>query len=444
MRVADHPTAQSLAARPPRQVPNEVDGAWLIAAARAAGADDVAVVPLDHPDLVHEVPHVRRALGSAVSLVAVVVRMARAPVRSPERSVANGEFHRASARVESVCDALVRALEDRGVPALHPSVGFPMEMDRFPGRTWVVSHKLVAQAAGLGKIGLHRNVIHPRFGSFILLGTVIVGRPVRAEVRTLDFSPCVDCRLCVTACPVGAIRADRPFDGGACLTHNYREFMGGFSDWIGTVTEAEDRWVYRDRVGQAETASWWQSLTTGPHYKAAYCIAACPAGEDVMKPFLDDRKRFVAEVVEPLRAKVEPVYVMPESDAEAHVTKRYPHKVVRRVEGGLFAERIPGFLSGAPLLFQPGKAKDVRVVVAFRFTDEDTSEVTFRVHDGTLAIEAGLAGDAHVTVTTRGRLWLDVLNGRRNPVWLVLTGRLGLRGDRRALDRFQACFPSRP
>jgi epoxyqueuosine reductase len=37
-------------------------------------------------------------------------------------------------------------------------------MDRFPGRIWVVTHKTVAVAAGLSVMGLHRNVIHPRFG----------------------------------------------------------------------------------------------------------------------------------------------------------------------------------------------------------------------------------------------------------------------------------------
>lgn len=38
----------------------------------------------------------------------------------------------------------------------------------------VISHKPIAEAAGLGKMGLHRNVIHPVFGSFILLNTVLI------------------------------------------------------------------------------------------------------------------------------------------------------------------------------------------------------------------------------------------------------------------------------
>ncbi len=51
---------------------------------------------------------------------------------------------------------------------------FPMEMDRFPGKVWVVSHKPVAVAAGLGHMGIHRLVIHPKFGNFIALGTILI------------------------------------------------------------------------------------------------------------------------------------------------------------------------------------------------------------------------------------------------------------------------------
>ena len=442
MNLADHPTARHLAANPRPPAPTEVDGAWLLAAAQAAGADDVSVIGLDHPALVDEAGPIRAALPSAEALVPFVVRMARAPVRAPTRSVSNGEFHRASARADAVGDALVHALEARGVPALYPSVGFPMEMDRFPGRTWVVSHKVVAEAAGLGRMGVHRNLIHPQFGSYVLLGTVIVGRPAVAAPRTLDFNPCADCRLCVAACPVGAIRADG-FDFSACLTHNYREFMGGFSDWVGTVTESRDRWAYRDAVGQAETASWWQSLTSGPHYKAAYCVAACPAGADVLVEFLADKKRFVAENVEPLRAKVEPVYVMPDTDAEAHVRARYPHKQVRRVEGGLYVASIEGFLQSATLVFQARKMKDQRFSVAFRFTGAQAAEATFTVADGRLTVGRELLADADCTVTIDGGLWVDVLAGRKNPVWLVMTGRMRTTGDRSALDRFQRAFPGR-
>ena len=51
---------------------------------------------------------------------------------------------------------------------------------------WTVSHKPVAVAAGLGQMGIHRNVFHPKLGNFILLGTVLMD----AEVSEL-FTPCL-------------------------------------------------------------------------------------------------------------------------------------------------------------------------------------------------------------------------------------------------------------
>ena len=86
--------------------------------------------------------------------------MHREPVRSPARWIANLEFHHAGDALDETARRIVRALEDRGVAALNPAMAFPMEMDRSPQRGWVISHKRVAEAAGMGKMGIHRN-LHP-------------------------------------------------------------------------------------------------------------------------------------------------------------------------------------------------------------------------------------------------------------------------------------------
>ena len=69
----------------------------------------------------------------------------------------------------------------------------------------MVSHKLVAEAAGLGKMGIHRNIIHPKFGNFILLGTLFIDAEVVQQSRPIDYNPCLECKLCVAACPVEAM-----------------------------------------------------------------------------------------------------------------------------------------------------------------------------------------------------------------------------------------------
>src|SRR5438046_10597813 len=105
-------------------------------------------------------------------------------------------------------------------------MGFPMEADRWmTGRIWTVAHKPIAVAAGLGRMGIHRNVIHPRFGDFVLLGTILVGAEISASSQELDYKPSLECKLFVEACPVVAIRADGAFKFAACCTHHCRECM---------------------------------------------------------------------------------------------------------------------------------------------------------------------------------------------------------------------------
>jgi len=121
----------------------------------------------------------------------------------------------------------------------------------------------------------------------------------------------------------------------ACSTHNYREFMGGFTDWVQTVADSSDAEDFRSRVTDAENASMWQSLSFKPNYKAAYCLAVCPAGEDVIEPYLDNRNAFMDQVLKPLQDKRENLYVLPNSAAKAYAEKRFPHKPIRIVSSGV-------------------------------------------------------------------------------------------------------------
>ncbi len=100
----------------------------------------------------------------------------------------------------------------------------------------------------------------------------------------------------------GSDRARRKLNFGACYTRNYREFMSGFGDFVETIADSRNAHDYRARVSLPETVSMWKSLSYGANYKAASCMSVCPAGEDVIGPFLESRGRFLTDVVKPLRA----------------------------------------------------------------------------------------------------------------------------------------------
>jgi len=331
----DHPTVRAVRARQETPAGPVLDAEALRETCRAAGADDVGFVAVDDPAVAADRERAGWVLPGARTYLAFVLRMNPDSVRSPARSIANTEFHQTGEDVDRVARRIAAAVRDLGHRALNPPATFPQEMEHFGRQAWVIQLKTVAVAAGLGAMGIHRNVIHPRFGNFVLLGVVLTDAAVSEPTTPLTYNPCLECKLCVSACPVGAIGKDGSFDLGACYTHNYREFMTGFTDLLQTVADSADAADFRSRVSDTEALSWWQSLAYKPNYKAAYCMAACPAGEDVIGPYLDDRKEFRDRVVTPLRDKVEPVYVQPGSSAESYTSSRFPHKRVRHVDNGI-------------------------------------------------------------------------------------------------------------
>lgn len=408
------------------------------------GADDASCVSLDHPDLAAQRAELASFYPRTRTLLSFVCRMSREPVRHAARSLANTEFHLTGERVNEVASAIVRALEARGVAAVNPPMAFPMEADRWPERMWVISHKPVAVAAGLGRMGIHRNVIHPKFGNFILLGTVLIEAEVEASAQPLDFNPCLNCMLCVAACPVGAVKPDGGFDFSACYHHNYREFMGGFVDWVEQVAESRSRADYRRRVTPAETVSMWQSLGFGPNYKAAYCLAVCPAGEDVIAAYRADKARHTREVLRPLQDKVEPIYVIPGTDAEAHVRRRFPHKQVRPIRSNLFAASVRGLFRGMRLTFQSTQAEGLEAVFHFALREpgrEEPVAVTVTIRERKLTVSDGLTGQPDVSVTADADTWLRFVRGEQGMLWPLLTGRIRVRGSLAKLRAFGRCFP---
>jgi Fe-S-cluster-containing hydrogenase component 2 len=442
----EHPTVRAFQEKhkaSPQQTRLPLDAEWLRALCLEAGADDIGFVEIDRPALADQRADILTLFPPTKTLISMVLRMNRENIRSPARSLANLEFHHADRKLEEVAREIVATLEKQGVRATNPAVGFPMEMDRFPGKTWVVSHKPIAVAAGLGHMGLHRNVIHPRLGNHILLLTILLDAEVTEYHRPISYNPCLECKLCVAACPVGAIGADGQFSFSACYTHNYREFMGGFNDWVEQVAESKDRTEYRAKVTPAESASMWQSLSFGANYKAAYCMAVCPAGEDVIGPFLTNRKTFLKEVVRPLQEKVEPIYVTAGSDAEAYVARRFPHKTVRRVGNSLAGQQsIRGFLSDLPLVFQREQSTGLNATYHFTFTGKEEHKATIIIRNKTLQVQDGHVGTPNISIQVDSQTWLGILAKQHPILWALIRRKLRSKGSPQFLQAFARCFPS--
>jgi Fe-S-cluster-containing hydrogenase component 2 len=445
MNLADHPTVrrfhESRGDRPAGP-PKPLDAAWLRRLCLDCGADDAGLVEIRRLALDDQRADILRYFPPARTLLSFVCRMNREPIRSPARSASNLEFHGSYDHSNEVARKVVAALAAHGVRAMNPSAGFPMEQDRFPGKIWVVSHKPVAVAAGLGHMGIHRNVIHPKFGNFIVLGTVLIDAEATSYGQPLSYNPCLECKLCVAACPVGAISPDGDFQFSNCATHNYREFMSGFADWVEKVADSKDGHDYRKKVSLSETASMWQSLAFGPNYKAAYCLAVCPAGEDVIGPYLSNKADYLKDTLRPLTEKEETLYVIAGSDAEQYAPRRFPKKKVKRVSSGIRSRSIDGFLFGLRLTFQPGRAANLNAVYHFTFTGKEQKQATVTIRDGTLQVQDGHQGEADLLVTADSETWLGFLAKERSLLWALLRRRIRIKGSPRLLVAFGKCFPT--
>src|SRR3954449_4638719 len=158
MQLEDHPTVQRIRLKTLNVVApgkESLDAGWLKQLVLDAGADDVGFVEIGRPALDDQRQDIFKAFPHTKTLISFVVRMNREAIRTPARSVSNTEFHQSGDEVNAIARSVVQTLEERGIRAMNPAMGFPMEMDRFPGKVWVVSHKTVALAAGLGRVGNH-------------------------------------------------------------------------------------------------------------------------------------------------------------------------------------------------------------------------------------------------------------------------------------------------
>jgi epoxyqueuosine reductase QueG len=292
-----------------------------------AGADEVGFVEIDRQELAQERQGIFENYPATQTIISLSRALNRENVQSPARSLYNGEVRRTEEDLSRISGEIMRHLNSQDIRGVILNPAFPMDMNRWPGKTWDVSHKTMAVEAGIGVIGLNRLVLSPRLGSNIFLNTILINAQVDLYDQRLEQHPCLNCRLCAAVCPTGAIQKDGSFDFLACAIHSYRDWSGGF-DWVEALLASKDLETYRARFQDRETMSLWQAMMFGFNHKCGYCQAVCPAGMYGISQYGADKKAYVRQVVRPLIKRAEPVYVVAGSKAELRV-KRNSHKEMR-------------------------------------------------------------------------------------------------------------------
>ena len=95
------------------------------------------------------------------------------------------------------------------------------------GQKGHLSHKGLAQAAGLGWLGRNNLIVHPEYGARIRLVSVLTDLPLQVD-GSLEGS-CGKCRQCISVCPAGAIKEDvEDFDHLGCF-EKLKEFRNTYN-----------------------------------------------------------------------------------------------------------------------------------------------------------------------------------------------------------------------
>jgi epoxyqueuosine reductase len=101
-----------------------------------------------------------------------------------------------------------------------------------------VMDKAWARRGGLGWIGKHTNLIHPKMGSWYFIGEIIVDLELDYDGPMKDF--CGTCTRCIDACPTEALTPYQ-IDSRKCISYLTIELREGMPAALAEQTEG---WAY--------------------------------------------------------------------------------------------------------------------------------------------------------------------------------------------------------
>jgi epoxyqueuosine reductase len=183
-------------------------------------------------------------------------------------------------RLDTLSVRFAALLEETGARAV-PTYGcMPLGVNERGVVVGYVNQIRMGEVTGIGTVGRNGLLLHPRFGSRLMLGGVIttanlpaVRYPEGNESGSQESMPqCPpDCRICADACPVNAILpAEKKVKIMRCLSYTAR-----------TPTMSRLRFAFL-RIFRPEAAARYMSITAFDEHTfhtCSRCVALCPYGE---------------------------------------------------------------------------------------------------------------------------------------------------------------------
>jgi epoxyqueuosine reductase len=116
--------------------------------------------------------------------------------------------------------------------------------------TGPVLERELAARAGLGAVGKNTLLLHPKGGSWFLLGELFLSLDLAPDEPISDL--CARCTRCLTACPTGALREPYRLDSNLCISYWTIEHRGEMPE---AVRPMLGEWVFGCDICQ-EVCPW--------------------------------------------------------------------------------------------------------------------------------------------------------------------------------------------
>lgn len=119
-------------------------------------------------------------------------------------------------KLKNICDALKN---------LDHSIETKFYVDDGP-----VLEKAWAARSGIGWVGKHGNVINQEAGSFFFLSEIFINKELDYDTPVENL--CETCRICMEACPTGAIYDEYKVDANLCISYHTIENRNEIPSYI--------------------------------------------------------------------------------------------------------------------------------------------------------------------------------------------------------------------
>ena len=151
----------------------------------------------------------------------------------------NRDYHKS---IKKILKQILRELQ-----AVYPSINGRAFVDSAP-----ILEKQYAVEAGLGWIGRQSLLVTPEYGSYVLLGELVLDCKVDVYDESLAEVGCGECRRCVDACPAGAIVEPMTIDTARCISCQTIEKVGEsampLNGWIFGCDECQNCCPYNKKA----------------------------------------------------------------------------------------------------------------------------------------------------------------------------------------------------